>query len=279
MDKDKVSQIELEDNSSINDEEVETSDFLVEEPVVDNELLAEMVKEGLFYGHKKSKTNPKMKPYILTNRNGVEIIDLVKTIKKLEEASDFIAQSVKAGKNIMWVAIQPAAQNSVKELAESFSYPMVINKWVGGMLTNFENIRKRVRHYTDLKTKKESGELKKYTKKEQAKIGREITKMDWLFSGVEDMSKVPDVMFMVNPKLHMTALKEAKIAKIPVVALVNTDTDPNLVDYPIPVNDGVKSSIDFVLKKIKKTIDTNKKEITLANNEEGKGVKSEEVVG
>jgi len=258
MDKDIISQTDVETKE---EEEVETSDFLSSESSVDNELLKEMLKAGVFYGHKKSKTNPKMKPYILTNRNGLEIIDLVKTIKKLEGAIDFVAESVRGGKNIMWVGVQPAVQGGLKKLAEDFSYPLVVNKWVGGTLTNFDNIRKRVRYFTDLKNKKESGELGKYTKKEQARINREIEKMDFLFGGIENMIKLPDLMFVVNPKINNTALKEAILTKVPVVAIVNTDTDPNLVDYAIPANDSAKSSIDFILEKFRKVIEENKKVI------------------
>lgn len=218
---------------------------------VDSEELKAMIEAGLFYGRRKNKTHPKMKEYIVANRNNVEMIDLNKTAPLLDKALTFIEEQAQAGKKMILVATQPALRDQVKELAEQFKFPYVVDKWVGGALTNFDIIRKRVDYFTKIKEQKEAGVLKKYNKKEQAKINRELAKMDFLFAGIEQMNRLPEVMLIINPKLHQTALAEAKHKNIPVVAIMSTDTNPEIVDYPILANDNSRVAVAFILGKIK----------------------------
>jgi len=228
------------------EEKEEEGEFSEEE----TQLVKKMAQAGIFYGRKKSKTHPRMKSFIVANRNGVEIIDLAKTAQKLDEAKEFLKETVSRGEKILWVATQPAGAERVKAIAKEFSHPYVVNKWVGGALTNFENIRKRVNYYSSLKEKNESGELNKYTKKERASFMREMERMEYLFKGIESMSELPKVIFIVDLNVHKTALMEARIAGLKLVALVNTDADPREKGYIVPMNNSTKSSLDFVFDKI-----------------------------
>lgn len=222
---------------------------------VNDALLVEMMQAGIHYGHKKSKTNPKMKPYIFGVRSDIELIDLNATLEALDKAINFLKEVKAKGGLVLLVATQPAARETILRLAEKFNYPYVINRWLGGTLTNFKVIRKRTEYFQQLKKDKEAGTLDKYTKKERLKISENIDKMKILFSGLEALTRVPDVVITVDINLHDTAVREARRLKIPVVALVHTDADPTLIDYPIPANDNAKSSIDWILKKIESEIE------------------------
>jgi small subunit ribosomal protein S2 len=246
-------------NSSINEEAEDIMDEESEEEpqteeVTDLKELREMTEAGLFYGRRKSKTHPRMKKFILTTRNGVEIFDLTETIKQLDKAIAFMKEVNEKKGKIIVVGTQPAAKAAVKDFSENFGFPYVANKWVGGILTNFGIVRKRVERFSKLKSDKEAGRLSKYNKKEMSKINREMEKMDFLFSGVEKMEAIPEAVLIFNPKVHMTALREAKKMKIPVVAVLNSDSDPKIIDYPIAANDNAEKSIKFVLEKIKEGI-------------------------
>lgn len=218
-------------------------------------LLVEMMQAGIHYGHKKSKTNPKMKPYIFGVRSDIELIDLNATLSALEKAVNFLKEVKAKGGLVLLVATQPAAREIILHLAEKFNYPYVVNRWLGGTMTNFKVIRKRTEYFQQLKKDKESGNLDKYTKKERLKISENIDKMKILFSGLETLTRLPDAVVVVDINLHDTAVREARRSKIPVVALVHTDADPTLIDYPIPANDNAKSSIDWILKRIESEIE------------------------
>ncbi|MEK7146952.1 MAG: 30S ribosomal protein S2 [Patescibacteria group bacterium] len=218
-------------------------------------ILVEMMQAGVHYGHKKSKTNPKMKPYIFGVRSDIELIDLNATLEALDKAVNFLKEIKAKGGMILLVAVQPAARETILRLAEKFNYPYVINRWLGGTLTNFKVIRKRTEYFQQLKKDKEAGTLDKYTKKERLKISENIDKMKILFSGLEALTRLPDAVVVVDINLHDTAVREVRRLKIPVVALVHTDADPTQINYPIPANDNAKSSIDWILKRIESEIE------------------------
>lgn len=218
-------------------------------------LLVEMMQAGIHFGHKKSKTNPKMKPFIFGVRSDIELIDLNATLSALDKAVNFLKEIKAKGGLVLLVATQPAAREIILHLAEKFNYPYVVNRWLGGTLTNFKVIRKRTEYFQQLKKDKEAGTLDKYTKKERLKISENIDKMSIVFSGLEALTRVPDTVITVDINLHDTAVREARRLKIPVVALVHTDADPTLIDYPIPANDNAKSSIDWILKRIESEIE------------------------
>ena len=216
------------------------------------EVFKEMMKSGLMYGHKKSKTNPRFRPYIYTTRNGIEIIDLAQTLPALESAIEFMKQQIKEGKLILLVASQPAAKEAKENLGKKFNFPYINEKWIGGLLTNFKVISQRIEYFKKIQADWEKGEFDKYTKKERIMINRNIHRMKKMFTGLENLTKLPDVIFIIDPSLkgHTTAVREARRMKIPIVAILDSDDDPTLITYPIPANDHAKISIDWLIDKI-----------------------------
>jgi small subunit ribosomal protein S2 len=206
----------------------------------------EMMDAGVFYGRKKSKTNPKMRPFVLANRGGIEIINLQKTEEMMESAVAFIKERVRNNGLILLVGTQPAAQASITAVAAKFNLPYVTTRWVGGAITNFKIISKRVEHLKQLRADLASGALvSKYTKKERLEMEREMNRLEELMGGLELMTKEPDVMVVIDPILHHTAVSEANTKKIPVIAFANVDADPDKISYLVPGNDKAKKSIEW----------------------------------
>jgi small subunit ribosomal protein S2 len=220
------------------------------ETVINEETLRELAELGVIYGHKKSKTHPSMKPVIIDNRNEIELLNPEAVIASLNKAVDFLKEKMKEGALVFFVGTAPVARESVFNLAEKFGFPYVVSRWLGGTLTNFRVIHKRISYYEDLKSKKEKGELAKYTKKEQLGFSKEIEKMKEKFEGLIRLTKLPDVLFVVNIEEHDTAVKEASLLGIPVVAILDNDDDPKIVSYPIYASDHTKRSVDWVLTKV-----------------------------
>jgi small subunit ribosomal protein S2 len=230
-------------------------DAINEEATVDPAILEEMIKAGVFYGRKKSKTNPVMKQYISTSRNSVEIIDLSEAIKLLDNVKRFLEELFKAKPTakVLIVGTLPSAEEAVKSLSQKFNFPYVITRWIGGTLSNFKIIHARIEYFKTLKLKKNSGGLEKYTKKERLMIDREIDRMDRIFSGIETMSQQPEVLLVFNAKAHDIAIREARIMKIPIIAVLSTDTNPKGIDFIIPANDNIKSSINWIASYLEKS--------------------------
>jgi len=218
----------------------------------DLQLLEEMIKAALMYGHKKTRTNPKFKPFIFVNRNNVEIIDLNLTLDKLEQAIEFLKNKIKEKATILVVATQPAAREAIEKLTKEFNFSYINSRWMRGLLTNFNILSKRIEYFKKVQADFEKGEFEKYTKKERQKINKNILKMKKLFGGLENLSKKPDVVFIIDPSIkgHRTAVREANRIGVPIVAILDSDDDPNLVAYPIPANDHAKISIDWLINKI-----------------------------
>lgn len=215
----------------------------------------EMMDAGVFYGRKKSKTNPKMRQFVTANRGGIEIINIQRTAEMADEAAAFVKEKVRNGGLLLIVGAIPAAEISVVALAKKFDLPYVSSRWVGGAITNFKIIAKRVEHLKKLRSDLASGALvDKYTKKERLEMEREMKRLEELMGGLENMTHEPDVIIMIDPILHHTALREAHTKKIPVVALANVDADPDAIDYLVPGNDKAKKSIDWFLGKIETAI-------------------------
>src|SRR3989338_10674911 len=219
------------------------------DPKVDS-VIQEMTTAGLHFGHKTSKTHPKMKPYIAGVRNTVHMFDLAKTKEKLQKALEYI-QSLKAeGKTLLLVGTKIQIKNLVKETATACNLPYVSERWIGGTFTNFGTIAKRTEYFRGLEQKKETGELEKYTKKEQLGIAEEMKNLELHFGGLRSLSKLPDAVFICDLDKNQLALREAKNKGIPVVAVVDTNIDPTLVDHIIPANDDAQSSVQYILSKI-----------------------------
>lgn len=217
-------------------------------------LYLEMLKAGVLYGRKKSKTNPKMAKYIFATRKGIELFDAPHTLAGLDAAAAFLKEKIEKKAQVLVVGTQPAAKAAVKAFAEKNNFSYVIERWLGGTLTNFIVIRKRIDYYLKIKSDKEAGRLDKYTKKERMMINEQIVKMERFFSGVEKMTSVPEALVIVDVVEHSTAVREAKRLKMPIVGFASSDSDPDLIQYLIPCNDNARSSIDWLFAYLEKKL-------------------------
>lgn len=223
-----------------------------------NITLMEMLKAGVHFGHKKSLWNPKMSSYIFTTRNNIHILDLEKTRKKLNEALDFARDLASRGGIILFVGTKRQAKETVKAAAESASMPYVVTRWLGGTFTNFRTIQRSIKKMERFEKMVESGEISKYTKKEQLMIKREIEKMKLFFSGIKDMKKLPDAIFVLDVKYDHIPVEEARQTKVKVIGLVDTNSDPSKVDYVIPSNDDAIKVIQFMASIMAEAVNEGK---------------------
>ena len=208
--------------------------------------MKQLLEAGVHFGHQTRRWNPKMAPYIFTERNGIYIIDLQKTVKKLEEAYMFIRQIAENGDEVLFVGTKKQAMDSVKEEAERCGMPFVNARWLGGMLTNFTTIKLRIKRLAQLKAMEENGTFDLLPKKEVAKLNLEIEKLEKFLGGITEMKKMPAAMFIVDPKKERIAVAEAKKLGIPIVAIVDTNCDPDEVDYVIPGNDDAIRAVKLI---------------------------------
>lgn len=214
----------------------------------------DMLKAGMHFGRKKTVFNPKMKKYVFTVKEGVCIIDLLKTQAELGIATEYLKKVLASGGLVLFVAPTKQSVDSVKDLALSLGMPYVVNRWLGGTLTNFKIISGRVKHLEEMERQKKAGELDKYTKKERLLFEREIKKMDENFGGLRKLTKMPDVVFVASLKDGALPVHEATIMKVPVVAITNTDSDPEDAKHVIPANDRSKKSVDLIVEALKKDL-------------------------
>ena len=199
--------------------------------------MKQLLEAGVHFGHQTRRWNPRMSPYIFTQRNGIYIIDLQKTLRKVNEAYQFIREVALDGKHVLFVGTKKQAQESIKEEALRSGSYYVNTRWLGGMLTNFRTIRKRVDRLKQLRKMREDGTFELLPKKEVIKLNLEITKLERYLGGVEEMSELPGALFIVDPSKEKIAVAEARKLKIPVIAIIDTNCDPNDADLPIPAND------------------------------------------
>ncbi len=196
-----------------------------------------LLEAGVHFGHPTRRWNPKMAPYIFTERNGIYILDLQKTVKKVEEAYSFVFDVASNGGTILFVGTKKQAQESIESEAKRCGMYYVNQRWAGGMLTNFKTIRSRIEKMKKIEKMIEDGTMELLPKKEQAKLMKEKSELDANFGGIREMNNIPDAMFVVDPRKEANAIHEAKILGIPVVAIVDTNCDPDDADYVIPGND------------------------------------------
>ncbi len=223
-------------------------------PRIDN-----MFKAGAHFGFSKTRRHPTIAPYIFGVKNKVEIFDLEKTEVLLEKAKAFVSGLAKEGKTILFVGGKSEARNAVKSGALSLNMPYVDGRWIGGTLTNFMQIRKRVEKLERLTSEKEKGELAKYTKKERLLIDREIANLERFFSGIVSMKDLPKAVFIIDPKKEKSAVKEAQDMGIPVIALAGSDCNIKGLDFPIVGNDSSQTSVQFFVQEISKAYSSAKK--------------------
>jgi small subunit ribosomal protein S2 len=209
-----------------------------------------LLESGVHFGHRTNKWNPKMRPYIFTERNGIHILDLQQTVKLLEEAYEKVRDCVANGGTILFVGTKRQAQETIQDEAERCGMPYVNQRWLGGTLTNWSTIQQRIVELNRLEKMVESGEINQLTKKEGLLIQREINRLQTRLSGIRNMKRLPDMLFIVDLEREATAAHEANIKGIPIVAMVDTNCDPTLVDYIIPSNDDAIRAIKLIVSQI-----------------------------
>lgn len=208
--------------------------------------MKQLLEAGVHFGHQTRRWNPKMAPYIFTERNGIYIIDLQKTVKKLEEAYNFVREISTEGKSVLFVGTKKQAQDSVKEEALRAGAYYVNARWLGGMLTNFTTIRRRIERLKQLRTMEEDGTFDLLPKKEVIKLNLEIEKLEKFLGGIKNMNEIPGALFIVDPRKERIAVAEAKKLGIPIVAIVDTNCDPDEIDYVIPGNDDAIRAVKLI---------------------------------
>lgn len=210
--------------------------------------LEDLLRSGVHFGHLTRRWNPKMRKYIFMERNNIHIIDLKKTLQHLQSAHDLVREIVLNGEEILFVGTKKQAKDIVKAEASRCQMPFMAERWLGGTLTNFQTIKKSIRKLESLEKMVNDGTADKLTKKERLQIDREIDKMKKVFVGIQDMRRIPGAVFVIDTRKEEIAVKEARKLNIPVFAIVDTNCDPDVVDYPIPGNDDSGKAVGLVLK-------------------------------
>lgn len=218
----------------------------------------DMLRAGMHFGRKKTVFNPAMERYVFTVRDGICIIDLLKTQTQLNNSIEFLKKTINpptgGGGLVLFVSLTKQSSEKVKDLAESLNMPYVLDRWLGGTLTNFRVINDRIKRLEEMEQAQKSGELDKYTKKERTVFAKELEKMQTKFGGLRKLTRVPDVIFVSSLKESELPVHEAKKMGVKIVGIANTDSDPNEIDHIIPANDRSKKSVDLILEAIKKEL-------------------------
>jgi small subunit ribosomal protein S2 len=218
-----------------------------------------LLQAGAHFGHKTSRWHPAMASYIHSKRGGNHIIDLVKTVEKLEEALNFITHTTSSSKQVLFVGTKRQAHDIVKKLAADTNMPYVVERWAGGMLTNFNTINGRIKHLKDLETKMENGELaNKYSKLEVQRFQEEIDTMNVLYGGIKDMHPKLGAVFVFDPTHDKNAVLEARKLGLPIIAICDTNSDPSNITHPIPCNDDAIKTLQLIADYVKAAVDTGK---------------------
>jgi small subunit ribosomal protein S2 len=212
--------------------------------------MKELLEAGVHFGHQTRRWNPKMKPYIFGSRNGIHIVDLQKTVSLFAVAYDFVVRTVADGYSVVFVGTKKQAHDSIVEESERCGMFYVVNRWLGGTLTNFQTIRKSIGRLKELETMKADGTINRYTKKEAMMMEKELVKLERNLGGIKDMDELPGAVFIVDPKKEAIAVSEARKLEIPIVAIGDTNCDPDEIDYIIPGNDDAIRAIRLICSKI-----------------------------
>ncbi len=212
--------------------------------------MKQLLEAGVHFGHQTRRWNPKMAPYIFTERNGIYIIDLQKTVKKIEEAYKFMKEVGESGNPVLFVGTKKQAQGAIAEEAKRCGQFFVNQRWLGGMLTNYQTISKRIKRLSEIETMEGDGTFDKLSKKEVIKLRQEYDKLERFLGGIREMKGMPAALFIVDPKKEKIAVKEARILNIPIVGIVDTNCDPDDVDYIIPANDDAIRAVKLITAKM-----------------------------
>ena len=212
--------------------------------------MKQLLEAGVHFGHQTRRWNPKMAPYIFTERNGIYIIDLQKTVRKVDEAYNFIRDTAMAGKTVLFVGTKKQAQESIESEAKRCNMYYVNNRWLGGMLTNFKTIQTRIKRLNDIDKMEATGQFDVLPKKEVIQLKAEREKLEMNIGGIREMKKLPGALFIVDPRKERIAVQEARILNIPIVAIVDTNCDPDEIDYVIPGNDDAIRAVKLIAGKM-----------------------------
>jgi small subunit ribosomal protein S2 len=216
--------------------------------------LKELLEAGVHFGHQTKKRNPKMKKYIYNERNGIHIIDLQQTIKLFDDASRFMSNVSAQGRSILFVGTKKQAQDAIAEEAQRAGMPYVNQRWLGGLLTNFATLKKSMKKFKDLEKMKLDGDFEHFSKKDASRLEKKYKKMEKLFAGIKEMENPPDILFVIDPRKESIAVSEAQKLNVPVVAVVDTNCDPDLINFVIPGNDDAIRAIKLFASRISDAI-------------------------
>jgi small subunit ribosomal protein S2 len=212
--------------------------------------MKQLLEAGVHFGHQTRRWNPKMREYIFAERNGIHIIDLAQTVSRLDAALAFVRETVARGDSILFVGTKKQAQESVRAEAERSGQHYVNSRWLGGMLTNFTTIKRRIQRLEALEARRDAGDFERLTKKEAAKLTEEITKLNTVLGGIRKMRRLPGALFVIDPHREAIAVSEARRLEIPLVAMTDTNCDPDLIDWVIPANDDAIRSVKLICSKV-----------------------------
>jgi small subunit ribosomal protein S2 len=209
-----------------------------------------LLESGVHFGHQTRRWNPKMRPFIFTERNGIHIIDLQQTVRRLDEATDWVRELAADGGKVLFVGTKKQAQDAIREEASRADMPYVNQRWLGGMLTNFQTIQTRIRRLDELEQRKLAGEFERLPKKEVTQLEDQIERLNKLLGGIRTLRRLPDAVFVVDPQREYIAVAEARRLEIPIVAMVDTNCDPTVIDHPVPANDDAIRAIRLMTSRI-----------------------------
>ncbi len=221
--------------------------------------LEELLAAGAHFGHQTKRWNPKMEEYLYGAQEGVHIFDLIKTKAAIEEALEFLKTAVKEGKTVLFLGTKKQIKDRIAALGVATGFPYVNERWLGGTVSNFEQMKKSLKKLEDMKSGMASGEFAKHTKKERLLIDREITRLERFFGGLKGLTKVPEILFVIDTKKEIAAVREAARRDLTIVGIVDSNSDPDMVDYAIPMNDDASRSLEYVLGLVEETIVSAKK--------------------
>ena len=237
--------------------------------------MKQLLEAGVHFGHQTRRWNPKMKPFIFMDRNGIHIIDLQQTVTRLNEAYKFVQQLVANGETILFVGTKKQAQEAVAEEARRSGMYYVNQRWLGGMLTNFQTIQLRIRYLRDLEARRDRGDFERLPKKEVQRLQDDIARLERTLGGIKDMRRLPSAIFIIDTRKERTAVLEARRLEIPIIALADTNCDPDEMDYPIPANDDAIRAVRLLCTKIadaavegRRELEARQKDSELAREEE-----------
>jgi small subunit ribosomal protein S2 len=212
--------------------------------------MKQLLEAGVHFGHQTRRWNPKMRPFIFAERNGIHIIDLAQTVSRLDAALAFVSDTIRRGDSILFVGTKKQAQESIAAEAERSGQHHVNNRWLGGMLTNFTTIKRRIQRLEALEARRDAGEFERLTKKEASKLAEEIEKLNHALGGIRRMRRLPGALFVVDPHRESIAVAEARRLEIPIVAMTDTNCDPDLIDWVIPANDDAIRSVRLICAQV-----------------------------